>query len=271
MPNEKVTRGNACEERIMQNCIRQLNEKFDERFNLKLKEAIDELTLKHEDELEALKVEIKEIKTSQEFICANYDNLKKEYDLLRNQNKQQADEIQKLRSNSKDLEKQSEVELNKIDQLEQYGRRQNLEFHGVPEEKDEDPTEIVMKICNTIGVSLERKEVSIAHRLPKKRNEDKPPAIIAKFISAETRNNIYKKRKQSRNLDKNIFPIAGMMNLYINENLTQSRKRLLWKTKQAMKCKDYQFIWTRNGKIFVRREATSDAILIESEYDICKL
>ena len=270
MPSEKTTRSNVNEEKIVQGCMKQLNENFNEKFSLIIKEAIKKIEVKYNEQIDALKLEIQEVKSSQEFICANYDNLKKNYDSLCKENVRQAEEIKQLRSSSEDLEKQTEIEASKRDQLEQYGRRQNLEFHGVPEKEDENPTDVVIKLCKSIGANIERKDVSIAHRLPKKKNAEKPPAIIAKFISTEVRNLIYKKRVQAKNLSQQDLPIAGMSKLYINENLTQARMRLLWKTKQAVK-DIYQFVWTRNGNIYVRRNSESEAIAIGNEFDISEL
>ena len=38
------------------------------------------------------------------------------------------------------------------------------------------------------------------------------------------------------------FPVEGMTKLFVNENLTKTRKRLLWKTKPAAKYKKYKYI-----------------------------
>ena len=44
-----------------------------------------------------------------------------------------------------------------------------------------------------------------------------------------------------------------MTQLYVNENLTQQRKRLLWSAKQSATEKDYKYVWTNNGKILGRK------------------
>jgi len=48
--------------------------------------------------------------------------------------------------------------------------------------------------------------------------------------------------------------------LYINENLTQARKRLLWLTKQDAKKLKYDYVWTMNGKVYIRKDESSDCI-----------
>ncbi|KAK3730884.1 hypothetical protein QZH41_002977 [Actinostola sp. cb2023] len=49
-----------------------------------------------------------------------------------------------------------------------YGRKHNLEIHGVPEEKEEDLDEVVSKVAECVGVDMEEEDVDIVHRLPVK-------------------------------------------------------------------------------------------------------
>jgi len=53
----------------------------------------------------------------------------------------------------------------KIEKLEQYDRRRNLELQGVPAKTDEDVTQISLVLVNKLGVELER-DIFIALRLP---------------------------------------------------------------------------------------------------------
>ena len=41
---------------------------------------------------------------------------------------------------------------------------------------------------------------------------------------------------------------------FINENLTQRRKRLFWNTKQKAKELEYNFFWTHNGQNYIRKD-----------------
>ena len=56
----------------------------------------------------------------------------------------------------------------KMDKLEQYDRRQNLEFQGVPQTEKEDVTQIILDLSEKLEVSLKKDDISIAHRLPQR-------------------------------------------------------------------------------------------------------
>ena len=56
---------------------------------------------------------------------------KTEYNNFQAANENQANKQEKLKVNSQNLEK-SNAESIKLDAIDQYGQRQNLEFQGVP-------------------------------------------------------------------------------------------------------------------------------------------
>ena len=57
-------------------------------------------------------------------------------------------------------------EIEKVDALEQYGRRQNLEIVGVPVKDNENTNAIVMEVARLMNVKVEPHHISISHRLP---------------------------------------------------------------------------------------------------------
>ena len=97
-------------------------------------------------EIETLRAEVIEIKESQAFICNQYDSLKAEYGKLIEVNTLQKEEISNLKSQAAALKTQEIKDSIKVDELEQYGRRQNLEIVGVPEKEDENTNAIVLEV-----------------------------------------------------------------------------------------------------------------------------
>ena len=80
-------------------------------------------------------------------------------------------------------------------------------------------------------------QISTSHRLqtrPKPTNSETAasPPIIVRFLSRDVRNQLYANRKLARTANSHEFSLQGAMNVYINENLTQSRKKLFWHAKQ---------------------------------------
>ena len=79
-------------------------------------------------EIKTLRAEVIEIKESQAFICNQYDSLKAEYDKMIEVNTLQKEKISDLKSQADALKAQEIKDSIKVDVVEQYGRRQNLEI-----------------------------------------------------------------------------------------------------------------------------------------------
>ena len=112
----------------------------------------------------------------------------------------------------------------------------------MPYQEGENVTQIVLDLASKLEVKLDNEDSSITHRLPLKKrsatNNDGSqksanPTIIARFVSRDKRNKLYENRFKAKDIDD--FPVDGMIEQYINENLPQRRKRLFWRSKQPPK------------------------------------
>ena len=78
--------------------------------------------------------------------------------------------LEHLNRRMTDFQKKNNDEEFKLDELEQYDRRQNLKFAQVPYQEEENVTQIVLDLASKLAVKLDNENISIAHRLPKKIN-----------------------------------------------------------------------------------------------------
>ena len=100
----------------------------------------------------ALKTELAQIKESQQFISTQFEELKTENAKLIKSNKNLEKENQKLRDEVDMLHDAQTDQFKHLDNLEQYGRRENLEFEGILLVQNEDATEIVIKLAEKLNV-----------------------------------------------------------------------------------------------------------------------
>ncbi|XP_078000068.1 uncharacterized protein LOC144452789 [Glandiceps talaboti] len=157
--------------------------------------------------------------------------------------------------------------------LQQYTRRNNLEIHGIPEQPDEDTDSIVTKVANTVGVRITSSDIDISHRLPSRSHQEHitPAPIIVRFTRRTICNNIYAARKRLKNKSTKDINIGNHSDnrIYINENLSPANKQLFHKTNEKKKYNlKWKFIWTNNGRIFVKRNEEGRALKIITLHDI---
>ena len=235
-------------------------------------EAVNLWKTEYLNEIKTLKEELAEVKESHDFISQQFEKLKCEYNNLVKISKTQEVEIKNIKSHSTELEESGKIEQDKVDSLEQYGRRNNLEIVGVPYKEGENTNKIAMEVCKLIHVDITQDRISASHRLQtNKRTNEKITSIIVTFISRDVRNKVFSNRKLIRSADMKKFFINGIENLYVNENLTKFRKKLFWSAKQKAKSNGFRFYWTANGNVFVRRSEESTPILIRNEDDLLKI
>ena len=135
-----------------------------------------------------------ELEKSQNFISTKYDTVVEAIQALKKQNQSVENQVHTIEEAVSTLNSNGyDVEV-KVDELEQYGRRDCLEITGIPIVPDDNPVLLVQEMSAIMGVDLDKKDISIAHRLPPtKKVKDR---LIVKFTRREKRDEIYSKRKQ---------------------------------------------------------------------------
>ena len=184
------------------------------------------------------------------------ERLQLKADTVVEENKQLKAEVFSLRN---ELEMQKGITNN----LEQYTRRDCFEIAGIPEREGEDTNDLVVKVGQLAGIKIDRKDISVSHRLPKPKVTysatsqmhsnpiNSTARIIVKFVRRDTRDELYKARDElykARTKLKNTSTRDLSLSrhsdnkIYIMESLSPSNKELL---KQCLKLKyelNYRFM-----------------------------
>ena len=132
-----------------------------------------------------------------------------------------------------------------VDQGEQYSRRNCLRITGVPEEATENTDEIVLKLASDLGTDIQLSDVDRSHRLGRFDSaRARPRDIIVKFATFRTRQKLYKVRSSLK--DK------GYNRVFLNEDLTKVRSKVLFDCRSIVKAKGAKGAWTSDGTILIR-------------------
>lgn len=128
----------------------------------------------------------------------------------------------------------------KVDELEQYQRRQCLRIFGVEEQEAEDTDKLVMEVGKRIGVDVNVMDIDRSHRIGRRDvGNDRPRPIIVKFVSYRKRSEVFK--------NKRLLKKTGVT---IREDLTRIRHNIL---KEAITKFGVNSVWTQDGVIIVNR------------------
>ena len=158
--------------------------------------------------------------------------------------------------------------------MEQYSRRDCLEIKGIPldQEGKEDTNDIVIKIGAQMNLDISESDISVSRRLPvsKKNKNDKlyDPAIVVKFVRRDVKEAYYKSRKLLVKTTTQDLGYRKSNRIFINENLTEKRKELFRDRLKFKKEFNYAYIWTANGRIFMRKDRDSLVVSIKRKEDL---
>ena len=162
------------------------------------------------------------------------------------------------------LSKSADEHRKRLDDMDAYTRSDNLIIRGLPERTAaerasaapalDDATSslkegsgsvetTVLAFCNDVlGVKLESRDISIAHRLKAAKNDRVRPVIV-RFVNRKTRNAVYGARKLLKNSNEPIF---------ISEHLSKAASDLFYDARKMLKEKKIHGTWTQNGQVHVK-------------------
>ena len=146
-----------------------------------------------------------------------------------------------------------------VDEQEQYSRRNCLRFHGVPETAGENTDKVIIELVKEkMGVELHPSDIDRSHRItprnPKEGDHAQPKSIIVKFSRYNARDSVYRARTKLRRT-----------NIYIHEDLTAKRSRLLYKSRNHT---NVEKTWTSDGRIIaLTKDNRKVSILRESDIE----
>lgn len=194
------------------------------------------------------------------FISMQYDDMVKQINSLER-------EKQVYRESFKNLE-------TKIKDLQKTTRSSSIEIRNVPPKDKEsvlDLYTIIDKVATAVDMKISNNQVRDVYRLPGKTGTPRP--IIAEFSNVQTKNqlitcvrNYNKSNPNEKRLNTQYIGMPGDCRpIYVADYLPASSKKLFFLAREFAKTNDFNYCWTANGNIFLRKKEGARQILIKSE------
>lgn len=212
--------------------------------------AVDKLRLEFTQTTDFLAEEQKDMKTE---ILNNAKTIQ----ALQSENNRLSDSLNKLSA--------------KLTNMDNVSRSVNLELHAVPERKDENILALFKKLCELTNATIDDSSIRACRRVARMHQSDRPRNILVTLGSSRQRDTIisavhrYNKNHQKDTLSSSHLGISGTpFKIYVAEHLSPETKSLYAEARKVAKENNFKYVWVRFGKIYLRRDDTSGAILIKS-------
>ena len=141
----------------------------------------------------------------------------------------------------------------KMNDIEQYSRKNNIRISGMPEtgiETAEATTHRVVQKMNEVfpDLDLQQSHIDIAHRMGK-HQKDKHRQIIVKFNSRMKKDQIIRKRKLLKGTD-----------IFISEDLTPTNQLVLACIRRKMP-DEVEQSWSKGGRLYYKLKSDLDTVI----------
>jgi hypothetical protein len=218
---------------------------------------LNDLFIKESNSTKAALVEIKE---SQGFLAAKFEELVSTINEVKAENSKLQKENDYLNQRVKVLEEKFATTEMDVENTRRYSRRDTLEIQGVPVVEGENTNSIVLEVARLAvpNYVFDESMLSVSHRLPSARGNT--PTIIAKFVRRYIRNMIYSRRRNLSSKSSTDLGFSTSNRIYINESLTPQSRAIFGEVKKFRNQHHFKFIWTRNGKVFLKKDESQQSI-----------
>lgn len=166
-----------------------------------------------------------------------------------------------------------------INEREQILLLNDIQITGVPERSGENVLHLTQAISNKLGITLESRDIVSAERVGLRRlpsasageEHGRPRPVIVRLARRALRDDIIKSARVRRGTDTSGVTDGSQSRVYINEHLTRNNRLLFYKAREEGKRHGWRYTWTRDGRIYMRRETGSTVHRIRKEKDILKI
>ncbi|XP_059054941.1 uncharacterized protein LOC131848984 [Achroia grisella] len=159
----------------------------------------------------------------------------------------------------------------------------DVEISGVPEFEAESVENIIITVAAKLGISMDERDIVSASRVGLRRGTStggdategmpRPRPLAVRLTRRLLRDQLLRAarvRRHASTADMGL-PQHEPQRLYVNERLTKTYRSLFGRAREATRRQRWRFVWTRNGRVYVRRDVLSPVHTIRQQADIDRI
>lgn len=135
----------------------------------------------------------------------------------------------------------------------------NLEIQGLPKELSADPVAASSYVGESIGCNIDHFEVDSYIS-----NEASKSTLIISFKSKVKRQRFLEAGKKFNRERRKLSYNNNQCKIFVNEQLSQQKKKLLYETKLFARSNHFKFSWICNNLVHLKKNQDSHPIIIKS-------
>ncbi|XP_047024341.1 uncharacterized protein LOC124633214 [Helicoverpa zea] len=221
-----------------------------------------------------MEVEMSELKSTLNCCSARVDGLEARVDAL----EQRATSRPTNSDNVGVIVEELRRELNDRDQ---ELLANDIEVSNLPEEQAENPTHLIKALGHKLGISLEDRDIVSAERVGGRQLNatnsagptiSRPRPIVVRLARRDLRDQLMASARVRRGATTADLGMPGpAQRFFLNERLTKVNRLLFRQAREAASALGWKFVWTKQGRILVRKAPGDKAQRIRTEGDLSRV
>ncbi|CAG4958874.1 unnamed protein product [Colias eurytheme] len=252
---------------------------MDYNMNLDILEELKKFRSEMGQEMEEVKAGISNLSARMNKLFETVDSLSLRLDTLEEKvSKLEEQRSAYCTSEGTDLSETVELLKTQLNDRDQELLMTDIEISGLPECENENLTHVFTLIGTKLGVAVSENDVVNIHRVgPPRSQSPGGPGPSSRVVSVRLtrrsiRDQLLKSARVRRGLDTTNLMIGGpVRRLYLNERLTRTNRQIFRKAREEGDRLRWRYVWTRDGRIYARKQSGTTAIRIRSEADLAKV
>lgn len=245
-----------------------------------VKKVINNEIAPYKEKIENLESKVSKLENDRQFYSNKYDeslkqiqDANKKLSSTTKENQDLKSKITASKTQINNVEKAVKNTIQDLDDVKQYIRRDCIEVVGTKAKTAEECKKITTALAKDMGIALEMNDISTSHPLPT--SKGKANKFIVKFSRREVKDKFYSNRQKVAGRKPSSLPTVKSVTqsdekIFISESLTPLRKKLFGSANTARKSLRWKFIWTNNGRIYLKKNEDSPTTIIDSFDDFIK-
>lgn len=160
----------------------------------------------------------------------------------------------------------------RLNSIEQNMRECNVEINGIPENRSENLPSVMLQLGQSVECPITHEDIQHVTRVAKlNKDSDRPKAVVLKLRTRLVRDNLlaavskFNKGHVDDKLSTRHLGIGGKREpIFVSEHLSPHNKHLHAATRKKAREAEYKFVWVRDGRIYAKKNETSQAIYVRS-------
>ncbi|CAG4949751.1 unnamed protein product [Colias eurytheme] len=165
-----------------------------------------------------------------------------------------------------------------LNDREQESLLTDIEISGLTECDNENLVHLVTLVASKLSITINENDIVYVQRMGPPRShssEDLKPSprpVAVRLARRSLRDEFIKGARVRRGADTSGFNLPGpIRKLYVNERLTRTNRQLFRKARDEGAKRSWRFVWTRDGRIYARKQSGSPAMRIKMDSDIASV